>query len=102
MRTYKLWLNSFRWPSLDKLVVNITSHPKQQSLIHLAGLVATPKAIQILTPDDSLKDIWLVDSADLLFSVGRGYIQQWLGGYCHLLVHPGNAGHFGHSVHFHF
>lgn len=84
------------------LIVNITSHPSQQSLIHLAGLVAVPKVVQTATPDGSLQDVPTVDSEDMLFAAGKGHFQQWFGGYYHLLVNPGNKGHLGHSVHFHF
>lgn len=84
------------------LIVNITSHPSQQSLIHLAGLTAAPKAIHTVAPDDGLDDIPIVDSEDTLFTTGKGQILQWFGGYYHLLVYPGNKGHLGHSLHFHF
>lgn len=84
------------------LTVNITSHPSQQSLVHLAGLMAAPKAIQTVAPDGSLDDIPIMDSEDMLFTMGKGQIQQWFGGYYHLLVNPGNKGYLGHSIHFHF
>lgn len=94
--------HTFRWPTENLLIVNITSHPSQQSLVHLAGLMAAPKAIQTVAPDGSLDDIQIVDSEDSLFAMGKGQMQQWFGGYYHLLVNPGNTGHLGHSVHFNF
>lgn len=94
--------HTFRWPTNNTLVVNITSHPSEQSLIHLAGLVAAPRTIQTVAPDGSLDDIHIVDSEDMLFTMCKGQIQQRFGGYYHLLVNPGNTGHLGHSVHFNF
>lgn len=49
-----------------------------------------------------LKKLQPVDSTDTLFSDGEGYIQQWSGGYYHLLVHPGSTGHLGHMFQFKF
>ena len=83
-------------------MINITSHPKQQSLVHLAGLTAAPKAIHTIAPDGHLDNIQRADSEDMLFTMGKGQIQQSFGGYYHLLVNPGNTGHLGHSVHFNF
>ena len=84
------------------LIINITSHSSMKSLVHLAGLVAVPRTIQTVALDGSLDDIPIVDSEDTLFTASRGQIQQWFGGYFHLLVNPGNKGHLGHLVHFHF
>ena len=74
-----MWL-FFRWPTSDALVVNITAHPTQQSLIHLAGLTAAPKTVKTMALNGSLKKLQPVDSTDALFSDGEGYIQQWSGG----------------------
>jgi hypothetical protein len=91
-----------RWPTENMLIINITSHSSQQSLVHLAGLVAVPKAVQSVAPNGSLDGVPTVDSEDMLFAAGKGQIQQWFGGYYHILINPGNTGHLGHSVHFHF
>ena len=101
---YMVVVCMFRWPSADTLVVNVTAHPKQQSLIHLAGLTISPRAVKILTSNNIEKDLQSWDAMDVLFAAGQGFIQQICGDYLHqvLFVHPGNTGHLGHSVRFHF
>ena len=83
-------------------MVNVTAHPKQQSLIHLAGLEISPRAVKILTSNSIEKDLQSWDAMDVLFAVGQGFIQRICGDHHNVFVHPGNTGYLGHSVHFHF
>ncbi len=85
-----------RWLSIHHLVVSVSAHSTERSLLQLAGLAMPLKTVTT----GGEEDLPLVHSLGGL-SGQLGYLQQCTN-YCSVLIHPGPDGSKGHVVHLHF
>lgn len=88
------------WSTSSHLIVTISAHPTQNSLVEMAGLGAPLRAVFLLGADDTLTAVKGVSSVREL-GEGRGFVQE-CGQYCSALIHPGRDGSSGHFLHLHF
>ena len=95
----------FRWPSLSHMIVTISAHSRERSLLEIVGLRQAVVAIGVQKADKSIQDTQNVASVDklgLLDANEAGYVQYCCGGHCSVLVYPGREGKNGHFVHVYF
>ncbi|XP_064406980.1 alpha-glucosidase 2-like [Halichondria panicea] len=84
------------WVSDHHLVVTVSAHSTERSLLQLAGLATPLKSVTCGGEDD----LPLVHSLVGL-TRQQGYLQQCTN-YCSVLIHPGHDGSNGHVVHLYF
>ena len=93
--------HNYRWESTSHLIVTISSHPSEQSLVEIAGLSEPLEAVFSQGEGGELTRLEGVSGAWELSEGGRGYMET-CGVYCSVLIHPGRHGNTGHYLHLHF
>lgn len=84
------------------MIVTISAHAKELSLLEIAGLRQAVVAIHVHKADKSIQHAQSVARVDKLDATVAGYVQYCYGEYCSVLVYPGKEGKYGHCVHLYF
>ncbi len=82
-------MHSLRWSSEDRLIITLSAHNTEHSLLHMVGLA---RPLRTVTRNGA--KLLLVDSLEEALR-DKAYLQQ-CSTHCTVILHPGTAidGHF--------